>query len=85
MIVKFTQTVSACGNVWRSEYDGMQLEFSDDKLQVFDPDSQNGETEVLQVKDNDLSCYGGENVTDHWTEDDWANVIAGIMLIGGEA
>lgn len=85
MSVEFTETVSACGNVWRSEYDGMQLEFSDDKLQVFDPDSPNGGTEVLQVKDGGLCCYCGENVTDHWTENNWANVIAGILLIGGEA
>ena len=84
MSVKFVETVSACGNVWRAHYDGMMLEICEDRLQIYDPDILEGGTEVFSIADDGgLSCSGGENVTDHWTENDWGNVIAGVMAVKG--
>ena len=69
--IKFTETVTACGSVYRAEFKKCRLEMGLDKtwLHIIDADSA---CEICIIDDDgDVISDSGEVVTSDWTEADW--------------
>lgn len=63
--------VTACGNVLRGEFKGLDIE-SDGKTWVNIIDDESRVESCTIDADGDVISETGEVVTNNWTDDDWA-------------